>query len=123
MYRPNENVFLIPILFLVIINNGLNHIDVRMSVDMIPDELQSLVDIIEFHDRPRYGSDGITRYDGYAWAVWNGEHDCFHTRIDMYENTNSFVILHEVGHIYDFCVNKVDRSTEEFANEFAERYI
>jgi len=102
---------------IVISDSGWNSTEALDIVDSLPLEFYKFVDIIEFTSKPITYKEQLAY--GYMYSNWDYTHYCYDTKITIYEKFNTqMVLLHELGHVYEYCVLKRDNSTEEFANAF-----
>jgi len=104
-------------------SNGTNHTEFKEMVYSIPVEYYQFVDKIEILEydkdwmRTEYMLPEEIRIGG-MFATYNGNIDCFYTRIYFNGFPSNEVLIHELGHVYDICVRKNLVLTEEYANNF-----
>ena len=99
---------------IIISNEGVNHTQAKELVYSIPEEYYQYVDVIEFVNE----TFSVT-YGSYAFTYWNGNHDCYNSKIWIYwVFPLRSTLIHEIGHIWELCTEKKDYTTEEFANGF-----
>jgi len=127
-------MFLVVLIILVLINvvsaypiivseEGINHIRAKKLVFSIPEYYFLDVNKIIFTNKEFAKCKIIDIFGqkkcwkGWASAYWNKEHICTSAYI-IIADLNKTRLIHETNHIYDYCVNKVDYSTEEFADKF-----
>ena len=107
----------------IISEQGINHTKSKQLVYSIPKVYFRDVDEIIFTNKVFAKCEVIDAFGqkacwkGWASAYWNNKHICTSTRIIM-ADFNRTRLIHESNHIYDYCVNKANISTEEFANNF-----
>lgn len=100
--------------------DGVNIQEAKDLIYSIPVEYYAHVDEIHFHTEYQWHGDILC--NGWAWSLWNGNHDCFSTKIDIYQDLSQFVLLHELGHIHEQCVLKLDYEytrSEKYADNYA----
>ena len=109
---------------IIISNKGVNHKEAKQLVYSIPEKYYKYVNVIEFVNKPikkfiwETNNRAEIKYnDGQYWVYWDKHHKCLKGKILIYSLTYK-VLMHELGHIADYCINLVDYSTEEFANNF-----
>lgn len=88
----------------------------KQIVNSINKSMYDHIDSIYFYNEPLKG-----HIMGRSVNFWNMNHDCYNSYIEIYE-LDIFVLLHELGHNYEFCVLKRHKSTEYFANQYARGY-
>jgi len=88
----------------------------KQWVYSIPQDYYKYVDVIYFVNKPIKRNGEL--FDGYYKIRWSGNHKCYGGIIWLY---NEASLQHELGHIYQICVDKKDVSTEQYANNFIAR--
>lgn len=107
----------------LIIEKGVNKTQAKELVYSIPNPYFIFVDKIIFTNKPFAKCKIIDIFQqkkcwkNYAQAYWNNKHICYKTTVTMTE-LNRTRLIHEMNHIYDYCKNKVNFSTEVFADNF-----
>ena len=103
----------------IISNKGVNHTKAKEVVYSIPESYYKYVKSIEFVNKPLKfnATDGKTIFGEYK-VFWNKNHVCYNGRIKVWDFRMKKNLLHELGHIIDHCLNKLNYSTEKFANDF-----
>lgn len=106
----------------IISERGINHTQAKQLVYSVPEQYFKYVNSIEFVINPincgiidKYGQKRC--YDGWSQAYWDKNHNWYKGKIILKDISRS-LLVHEISHIIDFCVNKVNVSTEEFADNF-----
>lgn len=118
----NKGLLYITFLFALIIqvqaypsfvsDSSFNHTEVKELVYSFPEESYEFVNFIIFEELNPESS-----FYGIAHAQWNSAHDCYNGWI-VIRVLDRKILKHELTHILDFCINRVDYSTEEFADSF-----
>ena len=98
---------------IIISQEGTDHQKNKELIYSIPKNNFKYVEIVEFRSKPIKHNNKI--YQGYAYVYWDYYHNCYKGKIEIY---NYIILSHELGHIYDLCVRKNNKTTEEFANGF-----
>jgi len=114
-----SNVFAYPV---IVSEKGVNHTQVKELVYSIPEVYYEGVDVIEFVNEPiqkwikiEENHWTLEYFGGWYRTYWDREHNCFDGKIWIY---NFDLLVHELGHNYEYCILKKDISTEEFADDF-----
>ena len=89
----------------------IKHSDLKNLVYSIPEEYYQYVEYIEF-------AGNNIEFHGYAMTKWDQKHNCYDGKIFLWNKLSYKVLLHELGHIYEYCVLKKSYSSEEYANNF-----
>ena len=117
----------------IVSDSDTNHTANKELVYSIPVEYYKSVDTIIFENNLiaestwLHGGYGKLAAWGFTEALWDDKyHYCYQGTvwIDATNDYNiQFVLLHELGHIHDFCEVKSNISTEQYANNYAEKYL
>lgn len=109
---------------------GVNQSRTTEIVNSIPKEYYKYVNEITFVNNKTFDNRSFGHcyiYDKYGqqkchegWneVKWDSTHNCYSGKIRLNKNANRSLLIHELGHIHEYCVLKKNNSTEEFANAF-----
>ena len=103
---------------------GINQSKMQEIVNSIPSRYYKNVNEIIFvnwtfghcYVYDKYGQQKC--YQGWNEVKWDSQHKCYSGKIRLGKNANRSLLVHELGHIYEYCELKRDNSTEEFAEGF-----
>lgn len=107
----------------IVTEKGINHSEAKKLVYSVPEDYFRFVNKIIFTNKKYAKCKTIDTFGqkmcwkGWANAYWNKKHICTSTNIIM-ADLNRARLIHETNHIYDYCINKVNISTEKFADNF-----
>ena len=107
---------------LIISEKGFNHTQAKELVYSIPNKDYKYVDTITFVNNyahfkyiDNFGQKKV--WKGWNWVYWDKNHNCFNGKIIL-SDINKSILIHELGHIYEYCNLKKNVSTEVFADNF-----
>lgn len=108
----------------IISSSNYNHTKVKELIHSIPKSYYNHVNVIEFVDTPicHWIKESQYKYSydcssGWNQVFWNKKHNCFNVKIQL-SSYSKDILVHELGHVHEYCVLKKDVSTEEFAEGF-----
>ena len=108
---------------------NVNITEAKKVVYSIPEEYFEYVNRIDFAKEPvkkwvrikKHKLELVT-FSGWNKVKWGKHHNCYYVEIDIFLKspvmTPYETLVHELGHVYEYCVLKRDKSTEEFADNF-----
>jgi len=116
-----SNVIAYPI---IISEQGINHTEAKQLVYSIPKAYYKYVNSIEIINKrfvhcsiyDNYGQQKCNM--GWNWIYWDLNHNCYSVKINVGKYESQKTLIHELGHVYEYCELKRDISTEEFADNF-----
>lgn len=108
---------------IIISESGTNHTLNSQLVYSIPEKYYKFVEKVEFVNGFGARCIVLDEYDqmkcwkGWNSVYWDKNHNCLYGNIIL-SIADIKVLIHELGHIYEYCELKRDTSTEEFADNF-----
>lgn len=81
----------------IVSSQGIDHERAKHLVYSVPEQEYRHIDRIDFISAP-----WMNKYSGYAWVLWDSNHNCYNGRIWIYEPFMD-ILEHELGHIYWHC--------------------
>ena len=130
-------LLMLPIVFgnypAIVTSEGMNHTIAKELVYSVPEHYYKHVDKIEFHIDYRIESFWVPNGPGWGYAFadsyWiHNQWQCVGGFIDLEYNVfnsdcRKFILMHELGHMDEFCNQHKEYSSEEDANDFAYTYL